>query len=55
MDDDTFTRGRKTQDAVVRNLEIIDEGAGRLPETGEVQIKGYSMAQDRRDAKHFGP
>ncbi len=55
MDDDTFTRDLKIQDAVVRNLEIIGEAAGRLPETGEVQIKGYSMAQDRRDAKLSGP
>lgn len=28
-----FTHDRKTQDAVVRNLEIIGEAAGRLPES----------------------
>ena len=28
-----FTLNRKTQDAVVRNLEIIGEAAGRLPES----------------------
>ena len=33
MDYDAFTRDRKTQDAVVRNLEIIGEAAGRLPES----------------------
>lgn len=27
----TFTKDAKTQDAVVRNLEIIGEAAGRLP------------------------
>jgi len=32
MSYDVFTRDRKTQDAVVRNLEIIGEAAGRLPE-----------------------
>jgi uncharacterized protein with HEPN domain len=29
----TFTQDRKTQDAVVRNLEIIGEAVRRLPET----------------------
>ncbi len=33
MDYESFSRDRKTQDAVVRNLEIIGEAAGRLPET----------------------
>jgi uncharacterized protein with HEPN domain len=37
-----FTLDRKTQDAVVRNLEVIGEAAGRLPENlkggaGEVE------------------
>ena len=32
MDDDSFSKDRKTQDAVVRNLEIIGEAAGRLPD-----------------------
>ena len=32
MDFDAFTKDPKTQDAVVRNLEIIGEAAGRLPE-----------------------
>lgn len=32
MDYKIFARDRKTQDAVVRNLEIIGEAAGRLPE-----------------------
>jgi uncharacterized protein with HEPN domain len=32
MDFDDFIKDSKTQDAVVRNLEIIGEAAGRLPE-----------------------
>ncbi|MCX7017995.1 MAG: DUF86 domain-containing protein [Candidatus Sumerlaeota bacterium] len=32
-DYEAFVRDRKTQDAVVRNLEIIGEAAGRLPES----------------------
>jgi uncharacterized protein with HEPN domain len=32
MDFDTFKADIKTQDAVVRNLEIIGEASGRLPE-----------------------
>ncbi|MFA5183048.1 MAG: DUF86 domain-containing protein [Syntrophales bacterium] len=31
-DEDAFARDRKTQDAVIRNLEIIGEAAGNLPE-----------------------
>ncbi len=33
MDYETFSRDIKTQDAVVRNLEIIGEAAARLPES----------------------
>ena len=33
MDYETFSRDTKTQDAVVRNLEIIGEAATRLPES----------------------
>jgi uncharacterized protein with HEPN domain len=29
---ETFQRDKKTQDAVVRNLGVIGEAAGRLPE-----------------------
>jgi uncharacterized protein with HEPN domain len=32
MDYESFVRDRKTQDAVARNLVIIGEAAGRLPE-----------------------
>jgi len=32
LDEDAFARDRKTQDAVIRNLEIIGEAAGNLPE-----------------------
>ena len=31
-DEDAFSSDRKTQDAVIRNLEIIGEAAGNLPE-----------------------
>ncbi|MBN1945488.1 MAG: DUF86 domain-containing protein [Bradymonadales bacterium] len=33
LDLESFERDRKTQDAVVRNLEIIGEAAGHLPES----------------------
>jgi uncharacterized protein with HEPN domain len=33
MDYEAFAQDRKTRDAVVRNLEIIGEAAGRLPES----------------------
>jgi uncharacterized protein with HEPN domain len=39
--EDAFTKDRKTQDAVIRNLEIIGEAAGHLPEQiqkGEPEI-----------------
>lgn len=32
LDEESFTKDRKTQDAVIRNLEIIGEAAGNLPE-----------------------
>lgn len=33
LDYDAFLEDNKTQDAVIRNLEIIGEAAGRLPDT----------------------
>ena len=33
MSQDNFENDKKTTDAVVRNLEIIGEAAGRLPES----------------------
>jgi uncharacterized protein with HEPN domain len=33
LDYDAFARDKKTRDAVVRNLEVIGEAAGRLPES----------------------
>ena len=41
QNEETFTKDRKTQDAVIRNLEIIGEAAGKLPEQmqkGESEI-----------------
>jgi uncharacterized protein with HEPN domain len=32
QNEETFANDRKTQDAVIRNLEIIGEAAGNLPE-----------------------
>ncbi len=32
LNEDDFAKDRKTQDAVIRNLEIIGEAAGNLPE-----------------------
>ena len=32
LSEEAFTTDRKTQDAVIRNLEIIGEAAGNLPE-----------------------
>ena len=32
VDEEAFTMDRKTQDAVIRNLEIIGEASGNLPE-----------------------
>lgn len=33
MDYEAFSQDKKTQDAVVRNLEVIGEAARRLPES----------------------
>jgi uncharacterized protein with HEPN domain len=41
QNEEAFTKDRKTQDAVIRNLEIIGEAAGNLPEPiqkGEPEI-----------------
>ena len=41
QDEEVFKKDRKTQDAVIRNLEIIGEAAGKLPEQiqkGEPEI-----------------
>ena len=38
LDYGAFTKDAKTQDAVVRNLEIIGEAAGRLPESLKVVV-----------------
>lgn len=32
QDEEAFKKDRKTQDAVIRNLEVIGEAAGNLPE-----------------------
>lgn len=40
LDYDSFSQDRKTQDAVARNLEIIGEAAGRLPESIKMNATG---------------
>jgi uncharacterized protein with HEPN domain len=32
QDEEAFKKDRKTQDAIIRNLEIIGEAAGKLPQ-----------------------
>jgi len=47
QDEEAFTQDRKTQDAVIRNLEIIGEAAGKLPEQiqkGEPEIDWQKIA-----------
>lgn len=38
MDEDAFGSDRKTQDAVIRNLEVIGEASRKLPD----ELKGQS-------------
>lgn len=45
--EEAFSKDRKTQDAVIRNLEIIGEAAGKIPEriqAGEPQIDWRKIA-----------
>jgi uncharacterized protein with HEPN domain len=47
QNEEAFTKDRKTQDAVIRNLEIIGEAAGKLPEQiqkGEPEIDWRKIA-----------
>ena len=43
-DQESFASDRKTQDAVIRNLEIIGEAARNLPE----EIKGFAPEAEWR-------
>ena len=55
MDYDAFIKDPKTQDAVVRNLEIIGEAAGRLPEnirTAAPEIEGPKIVALRNLLAH---
>jgi uncharacterized protein with HEPN domain len=59
LDYDAFTQDRKTQDAVVRNLEIIGEAAGRLPEAtkaaaGEVEWRKIVGLRNILAHEYFG-
>ncbi|MBE7444887.1 MAG: DUF86 domain-containing protein [Planctomycetia bacterium] len=47
MDEEAFCADRKTQDAVIRNLEVIGEAAGNLPE----QIQKAAPEVDWRKIK----
>jgi uncharacterized protein with HEPN domain len=51
QDEEAFTKDRKTQDAVIRNLEIIGEAAGNLPE----QIQKGEPAIDWRKITGLRP
>lgn len=59
MSYEDFTRDRKTQDAVVRNLEIIGEAAGRLPEamkdrTREIEWRKIAGLRNILAHEYFG-
>lgn len=59
MDYEAFSRDRKTQDAVVRNLEIIGEAAGRLPEkmknaAGEIEWRKIAGLRNILAHEYFG-
>ena len=46
QNEEAFAKDRKTQDAVIRNLEIIGEAAGNLPEQVQKSELGDRLAQD---------
>ena len=59
MDFDAFIKDPKTQDAVVRNLEIIGEAAGRLPEnirtaTPEIEWRKIVALRNILAHEYFG-
>ncbi|MGD1986743.1 MAG: DUF86 domain-containing protein [Desulfobacterales bacterium] len=59
MDYDAFIKDPKTQDAVVRNLEIIGEAAGRLPEnirtaTPEIEWRKIVALRNILAHEYFG-
>ena len=59
MDYESFVRDRKTQDAVVRNLVIIGEAAGRLPENmkhaaGEIEWRKIVGLRNILIHEYFG-
>ena len=52
LDYETFSRDRKTQDAVVRNLEVIGEAAGRIPESVLAAAPEIEWRKLHRHAQH---
>ncbi|HUU29358.1 MAG TPA: DUF86 domain-containing protein [archaeon] len=59
MDYNAFRHDKKTRDAVVRNLEVIGEAAGRLPEslrraTPEIEWKKISSIRNILIHEYFG-
>jgi uncharacterized protein with HEPN domain len=59
MDYGVFARDKKTRDAVVRNLEIIGEASGRLPETirsaaPEIEWRKIMSLRDILAHEYFG-
>lgn len=59
MNQEEFAGDRKTQDAVVRNLEIIGEAAGKLPEeaikrTTQIEWKKIKALRNILIHEYFG-
>ena len=59
LDKAAFTKDRKTQDAVIRNLEIIGEAAGKLPEqfqknTPEIDWRKIKELRNMLIHEYFG-
>ena len=55
LDYTAFEKDTKTQDAVVRNLEIIGEAAGHLPAIDFYGNSGNRVAENHRTAQHSCP
>lgn len=47
QDEEAFKKDRKTQDAIIRNLEIIGEAAGKLPEQMQKDVSRAPLSAIR--------
>ena len=52
--EEAFLADRRTQDSVVRRLEIIGEAAGKLPGETKASLRGR-LATDHRHASYLDP